>query len=74
MGCIGDGWHRIGTNCKVLVENRVIVNCHILDGHGNWTTAHIRRWNKNRHTYERVGMVTLAALRSGIARSTMTVG
>lgn len=74
MSCTGDGWHKVGTNCKVLVENRVIVKCFILDSHGNWTTAYIKRWNNGRHNYERTGMVTLAALRSGISRSTMTIG
>lgn len=73
MSCIGDGWHKVGTNCKVLVEDRVIVRCLALDHHGNWTTVHVKRWNKDRHTYERTGMVTLAALRSGISRSTMTI-
>ena len=73
MGCIGDGWHKVGTNCKVLVEDRVITWCLILDHRQQWTTAHIKRWDKTRHTYMRTGMVTLAALRSGIRRSTMTI-
>ena len=42
-GCEGDGWHKIGSNCKVLVENRVIVQCLILDSHSNWTNASIKR-------------------------------
>lgn len=73
MGCIGDGWHKIGTNCKVLVENRVIVKTMKLDGHGNWTHADIKRWDKVWHRYNRVCKVTLAALRSGISRSTYTI-
>ena len=73
MNCIGDGWHRIGTNCKVLVEDRVIVRCLVLDRDGTWKTAHIERWNSKYHRYERAGIVTLAALRSGISRSTMTI-
>ena len=73
MKCVGDGWHRIGTNCKVLVEDRVIVQCLCLDNHGNWTTCHVKRWNKDWHTYQRTGKVTLAALRSGISRGTMTI-
>lgn len=73
MGCVGDGWHRVGTNCKVLVEDRVITWCLILDHRGQWTTACIKRWDKQRHTYMRTGKVTLAALRSGISRSTMTI-
>lgn len=72
MKCEGDGWHKIG-NHKVLVENRVIVQCLAMDSHGNWTNVHIKRWNKTYNRYERCGMVTLAALRSGIARSTMTI-
>lgn len=74
MACAGDGWHKVGGNCKVLVENRVIVRCLMLDNHGNWTIAHIKRWNNDRHNYERCGMVTLAAFRAGISRSTMTFG
>lgn len=73
MGCVGDGWHRVGTNCKVLVENRVIVQCLIRDLNGNWKDAYVKRWNNRWHRYERTGMVTLAALRSGINRSTMTI-
>ena len=72
MGCVGDGWHRVG-NCKVLVQNRVIVECLAPDNHGSWKTVHVKRWNKTWHRYERVGFVTLAALRSGIRRSTMTI-
>jgi hypothetical protein len=51
----------------------VIVQCLALDEHGNWTNRHIKRWNKTYHWYERCGMVTLAALRSGFARGTMTI-
>lgn len=73
MACTGDGWHKVGGNCKVLVEDRVITQCLILDSQGTWTTAHIRRWNREFHWHERCGMVTLAALRSGLNRSTMTI-
>lgn len=73
MSCVGDGWHKVGTNCRVYVKDRVIVIAQKLGRHGEWTMASIRRWNKDRHTYERTGMVTLAALRSGISRSTMTI-
>ena len=73
MGCIGDGWHKVGTNCKVLVENRVIVQCMIRYSDSDWMPACIERWNKEWHRYERIGMVTLAALRSGISRSTITI-
>ena len=72
MSCVGDGWHKVG-NCKVLVENRVITKCLAKDQHGNWTNVYIKRWNKTYHRYDRVCMVTLAALRSGINRSTMTI-
>lgn len=71
-GCKGDGWHKVG-NCRVYVENYVIVITQKLDRHGEWTMASIKRWNKDRHTYERCGKVTLAALRAGINRSTMTI-
>lgn len=73
MECVGDGWHKVGTNCKVLVENRIIVQCMVLDGHGNWTFAHIKKWDKTWHRYAPIGYVTLAALRSGINRGTMTI-
>lgn len=72
MGCFGDGWHKVG-NCKVLVQNRVIVQCLCPTSRGEWTNVHIKRWNKERHTYQRTGMVTLAALRSGIRRGTYTM-
>lgn len=72
MTCIGDGWHRVGTNCKVHVNNRVIDEVLVLRD-GEWVTGCIEKWNKRYHRYQRVGMVTLAALRSGIVRSTMTV-
>ena len=73
MGCVGDGWHMVGTNCRVLVQDRVITCCQKLDRHGNWTYASIKRWSKERHCYMLTGKVTLAALRSGISRSTMTI-
>lgn len=73
MGCIGDGWHRVGTNCKVRVENRVIVECLKHDLDGTWKPSYIERWNDTWHRYERVGFVTLSAFRSGIRRSTMTI-
>lgn len=72
MGCIGDGWHKVG-NCKVLVEDRVIVQCLKQDPSGNWICCHIKKWNNTFHRYDRVAKVTLAALRSGISRSTMTI-
>ena len=71
MGCVGDGWHRVGTNCKVFVNDRVITEClKLVDG--EWQFATIRRWNQTYHWYERTGRVTLAAFRSGLARGTMT--
>lgn len=73
MACVGDGWHRIGTNCRVLVQDRVITYCQKLGNNGEWKQATIRRWNKEFHRYQLTGRVTLAALRSGIARSTMTI-
>ena len=73
MGCIGDGWHKVGSNAKVYVKDRVIVQCLILDHNGEWKTAFIKKWNRKWHRYERIGFVTLAALRSGLARSTMTI-
>lgn len=72
MKCIGDGWHKVG-NCKVFVENRIIVRCIKQDNYGNWIPCYIKKWNKTWHRYERVGMVTLAAFRSGLNRSTMTI-
>ena len=72
MGCIGDGWHRVG-NCRVLVQDRVITYAQVLGRNGEWTYARVKRWNKTWHRYEPVCMVTLAALRSGIRRGTMTI-
>lgn len=74
MACAGDGWHKVGTNCKVYVKDRIIVECLVLDHEGNWKPGHVKRWSSQWHWYELTGMVTLAALRSGISRSTMTVG
>lgn len=72
MACVGDGWHRVGSNCKVLVQDRIIVEClKLVDG--EWKPTTIVRWNQMYHWYERAGRVTLAAFRSGIARSTMTI-
>ena len=73
MNCKGDGWHRIGTNVKVFVNNRVITECLILDENGEWSFANIRRWDRQWHMYQFAGRTTLAALRAGISRSTMTV-
>ena len=73
MACKGDGWHKVGTGCKVRVENRVIVEVLRTDLDGNWIPSYITRWNFERHTYERCGFVTLAAFRAGINRSTMSI-
>lgn len=73
MGCVGDGWHRVGTNCRVLVQDRVITYCQKLGRNGEWTYATILKWDKVQRRYMHVGRVTLAALRSGINRSTMTI-
>lgn len=73
MACIGDGWHRVGTNCRVLVQDRVITYVQVIGRRGEWTYASIKKWNKEWHRYEPIGRVTLAALRSGISRGTMTI-
>lgn len=72
MGCIGDGWHKVG-NCRVLVQNRVITYTQVLGQNGEWKPARIKKWNKTWHRYDCVGRVTLAALRSGLNRGTMTI-
>ena len=72
MSCTGDGWHKVG-NCKVLVKDRVIIQCMKQDSSGTWINCHIKKWNNKFHRYDRVAMVTLAAFRSGISRSTMTI-
>lgn len=71
MVCVGDGWHKVH-NFRVLVENRVIVKCIQLMPSGELKEVHIKRWDFMYHTYRRCGMVTLAAFRSGLNRSTMT--
>lgn len=73
MRCVGDGWHMVGTNCRVLVQDRVITYVQVIGRRGEWTSASIKRWNKEWHRYELIGRVTLAALRSGIRRGTMTI-
>jgi len=73
MGCIGDGWHRVGTNCRVLVQNRVITYAQTIGRNGEWRFASVKKWNKTWHRYDPVCRVTLAALRSGINRGTMTI-
>lgn len=71
--CAGDGWHKVG-NCKVLVENRVIVKCLRQNTAGEWIPCQIKRWNRKYHWYESAGIITLAAFRSGLNRSTITYG
>ena len=73
MECIGDGWHKVG-DAKVLVKNRVIVECLMQNETGNWTTHDIIRWNSQTKQFQRTGYVTLAAFRSGIRRGTIAVG
>ena len=73
MKCIGDGWHKVG-DCRVLVENRVIVKCLMQNETGNWTPHHIVRWNSQTKQFQRTGYVTLAAFRAGARRGTIAVG
>ena len=73
MGCIGDGWHKVG-DARVLVSNRVIVECLMQDGDGNWTPHHILRWNSALKQYQLTGRVTVNALRSGARRGTIVIG
>lgn len=73
MGCIGDGWHKVG-DARVLVSDRVIVECLMQDAYGNWTPHHILRWNSTLKQYQRTGKVTVSALRSGARRGTIVIG
>ena len=73
MACKGDGWHKVGGNCKVRVENGIIVETLRKELDGTWIQSYIKRWNKESHSYRRCGMVTLAAFRAGINRCTMTI-
>ena len=73
MKCKGDGWHRVGDS-RVLVRNRVIVECLMENAEGDWTPHHIVRWNNSTKAFQRTGYVTLAAFRSGIRRGTIAVG
>ena len=74
MACTGDGWHLVGGNCRVLVQDREITYCQTIGRRGEWTYASIKRWDKDLHTYRPVGRgCTLAALRAGIKRGTMTI-
>jgi len=72
MACTGDGWHKVN-NLKVLVQDRVIVDCMKQDPNGNWIQTYIQRWNKDYHWYQRCGKVTLAAFRSGYRNGTYSV-
>ena len=73
MVCAGDGWHTVG-DARVLVRDRVIVECLMQDGNGNWTPHHIMRWNPALKQYQRTGRVTVNALRSGARRGTICIG
>lgn len=73
MGCNGDGWHKVG-DAKVLVRNRVIIECLMQDCDGNWTPHRILRWNKTLKQYQMTGYVTVNALRSGARRGTICIG
>ena len=72
MACAGDGWHKVG-NLKVLVQNRVITYCYKFGRNGDLIATRIVRWNKDERRYAPVGYVTLASLRAGLSRGTMTV-
>ena len=73
MGCIGDGWHKLGDS-KVLVEDRVITQILMEDAHGDWTPHRIIRWNKTERRWQTAGKITPSAFRAGIRRGTMAVG
>ena len=73
MGCIGDGWHKVG-EARVLVRNRVIVEILMQDGNGNWTPRRIMRFNRQLSKWIQTGMVTIDALRSGTRRGTIAIG
>lgn len=73
MSCTGDGWHKVG-DARVLVRNRVIVECLMEDENGDWTPHRILRWNKATRKYQMTGYVTIDALRAGARRGTICVG
>lgn len=73
MQCKGDGWHKAG-DARVLVRNRVIVECLMQDGSGEWTPHRILRWNSSLGKFMMAGRITLAAFRSGARRGTIVVG
>lgn len=74
--CEGDGWHKVG-QYRVLVENRVITYCIKPDNNGHPVPAGIyrdmRMPGSRQYYWARTGMVTLAALRSGLRRGTMSI-
>lgn len=74
--CEGDGWHRVG-HYHVLVEDRVITYCTKPDSNGHqvpaWVYVNSRMPASRQYYWIRAAKVTLAALRAGMRRGTMTI-
>lgn len=74
--CEGDGWHKVGPY-SVLVEDRVITHCVKPDRNGYPVPAgiyrNVRMPGSRQYWWVRTGKVTLAALRAGLNRGTMSI-
>lgn len=74
MTKIKDGWHRIGEDTEVYVEDGIVKRgVYTPKGRTGWmeqSTVYPYRWSKKLNCWNRVS-VTLSALRAGLARGTM---